>query len=322
MKKVVVLIISILIIASMLCGCQHQASQSEEYEKNISKSLDKDNTMNSKIETVICSQNIESAEIFNSEKVSEFAADEYTDEKAPQSMSVEIFEKSYDLKYKNSVTLPRSDLNVHVYNYSDNTGYVYIDAESGEVVKATNIPYEEELSTEEDYINAINNMFGEKCDLSQYGYKNVSTHIYRFSEGGVESTTVDGFYNCGENEKFGWYTFYYQKTVGNIKTLEHLTVEFSEKNTLSFEFVDLNYDIDLFGQIIDNIELFDNSIEACLNSSLKDKYKIKDILQAEKQLFIKNDVPYIFVTCKVTVTQDEYEGEFVTVVSTVSRYTE
>lgn len=320
MKKVVVLIISILIIASMICGCQHQASQSEEYEKSMSNFSDKDRTPYSKIETEIYTQNIESSEIFNSEKVSNFGPVEYTDEKVLQHTSVEIFGESYDLKYKNSVTLPMSDLNVHVYNYSDNTGYVYIDAESGDVVKATNIPYEEELSTEEDYINAINNMFGEKCDLSQYGYKNVSTHIYRFSEGGMESTTVDGFYNCAENEKFGWYTFYYQKTVGNIRTLEHLTVEFIGKNTLTFELIDLNYDTDAFDKIVDNIELFDNSVEDCLNSSLKDKYKIKNILQAEKQLFIKNGVPYIFTTCKVTATQGE--GEFVTVLSTVSRYTE
>lgn len=270
------------------------------------------------IKTVLAPNQLKVPKIFEGEEASEFGTIEYTDENAQKVKTIELFGETYSLTYKNSATIPMSDMKVHVYNYAGREGYVYIDTETGKAVKATNIPYEEKLSTEDDYVNAISEMFG---DLSQYGYKNVSTHIYRFSEGGMESTDVDGFHNCAENEKFGSYKFYYQKTVGDIKTLEHLSVEFGAENTLLFELIDLNYDTDVFHKITDNINSFEKSTENYLKSNLKDGYKIKKLENTGTKLFTKDGVPYVSMTYEVSYISisENNTVEFTTYVSTISR---
>lgn len=319
MKKTA-FILAVLILTVGLCSCQAQKPDTDETTESHETNETSVTSSNMSWQTVLYKMS-DGPAAFKSECTSDFDSVEFIDEAAPQSISMDILNTSYTLIYKNSAILPTSDLKVNVYNLQD-TDYskVFINAETGSAVKYISIPYSAALTSETDYIDFIKNIIGSKYDLSGYDFK-CTTHYYIVSDSGVRSTVEDGFRTCSDGEVLGTYSFYYTKSISDIKAEEHISAEFHSDNTFTLEMYDLNYSADIFSPLLKMSADLEEDIKDFLQSDLKDGYKINDITVKSKRFFVKGGVPYIRSTATVLISQGADTEEYTLEVQTVSKLT-
>ena len=274
MKKNIFYIIIISIIIG-LCACHNT-----------------ENNGTSNIETVLY-RTAEDGSIFDIERTTEFDTKEYIDNSAAKTIELKILDSEYTLEYENSAILPMSDLKVHVYCLQGlSNSKIFIDSQNENVVKYFNIPHTENLNTETDFTDFICNLVGSKIHLDEYEYK-CTTHYYSFSDLGMESKVQDGFHICNENERLGTYSFYYTKSINDIKTDEHVSAEFYE-NMFILEIYDFDYQDSVYDTLLKEINSVDNNIKSYFELKVKNIYDIKNVTITSKRMFVKNGVPYVY----------------------------
>ena len=109
----------------------------------------------------------------------------------------------------------------------------------------------------------------------------------------MESKVRDGFHICNENERLGTYSFYYTKSINDIKTDEHVSAEFYE-NMFILEIYDFDYQDSVYDTLLKEINSVDNNIKSYFELKVKNIYDIKNVTITSKRMFVKNGVPYVY----------------------------
>lgn len=266
----------------------------------------------------------EDVSIFNASQSTKFDSFEYIDTSVPQTSRTVILGKEYTLKYRNSAKYALSDTRVHVYILNDNENCaVFIDSETNKIVKYINIPYDNTLESEADYVGFISNLLGDEYAIEEYSYQN-TTHYWRFTEFGLESNVENGFLTAAENEEIKTYSFYYKKLLGTLETSNHITAEFylSRESGPQFmlEVFDFKYDnLDAL-QLAAELETVTQYAEIYLKSILKEKYSIQDINFTSHMFFVQDGSLYVRLNAEILFfTDSQTEAPYTTIVQTITR---
>lgn len=265
----------------------------------------------------------EDASIFTASQSTSFDGYEYTNTNAPMATSAIVLGKEHELIYLNSAKFALSDMHVHVYGLSGSKeGKVLIDVDTGKIVKYLNIPYEDQLKTEDDYISFIQRLLGDAYVLSEYDYEN-TTHYYAYSDYGMTSSVVDGFRTAGENERIRHYSFYYTKSIESIPTSEHISAEFSfpkeSEPTFTLEVINFECDNNLTTKLSSEINNATNSVDSYLKSILKNEYLIQQLNYSDYMLFEQNGSVYIRLTVEIAFSIKDQSETYTTVVQTITK---
>ena len=223
--------------------------------------------------------------------------------------NITILNETYELDYLESARLPLNGYLVHTYQVK---GYKYakvlFSADTGKIVEYVNIPIKVTYSTETEYVELIKKILGEDCDIDEFKYNKCTTWHYVFSEKGMSSTVENGFHICGENEEWRAYSFYYDKYIDGIKTIEHITAEFFD-GKFSMEMYDFDYEKEQFTALIDKTPAFNDNIGAFLNSKASKDYVMTKFDVIGQEFFIRNGLPYVRlnVDAKFTMVNEKDE---------------
>lgn len=314
MKRIALSLLIVVTLFAFGCGNQDTPAHSD---------AGTDQSENSMIENAQPGYNTalyrtsEGGEIFSSECTTAFDTVEFIDESAKQTLKVEILNTEYTTEYQNSAKLPLADMTVHVYKLKDfGNSRIMIDADTGRIMKYVGVPHEEVLESEAEHIEFIEKIVGSTYDLSEYDYE-CKTHYYSFSDGGMSSQVVDGYRICGENEEIGNYLFYYTQSIGEIKTMAHISAEIRD-DAFYLEIYDLQYDTQMLDRLIGKLSDMDNKVEQFLISDLKDDYTLNEVSVKQRRLFTQNGIPYFITIADVSFKTNENTEPFTTVVQTVT----
>lgn len=314
MKKRILLAFCFLIFAIGLAACNETTSGFPE------SSGESNTVTDGKIQITPAPQTVpteielysmtESAAV-NLEIGSTFQPKEFVDENAEKRINKVIFGYEYVLDYKNSTILPRTDLNVKVYTVENiQNAKVVIDSKSGEIIKAIQVPHNQSLNTEEEYKQFINSTIGLTNNLSEYDIK-CTTHFYEISDFGVRSSVVEGFHECGSNERLGTYSFIYTKSINGIRTNSHISMEFHSNGTFTLVIYDFDYDESQFADEISNLEGIKENAKNFVLKGVKDGFNISYIGVEDVELFAINEKSYVRITILIKyVHVDAPEIEF------------
>lgn len=229
-----------------------------------------------------------------------FQNKEYTSVLAKNKVSIMVSEEKYNAKYTNSISLSYCDIEANVYTVNNfENAKILINSKDGRIIKYHNFPYNKDLKNEQDYISFIEELVGEKTDLSKYDYK-CTTHYYVKSEQMTRSTVDDGFLDGNNNRKIGTYSFYFTKKINNVKTMEHVTAEFykdvEDNKVFTLEIYDLQYEEGIFGEILDKMPDVQNNIQSFVKNTFGKDKKIVNVSVDGCRLFVKNGKVYLMST--------------------------
>ena len=281
-------VILLLLCTMVICGCGDVVGNSPAEQKN--KEI---------ITAYLKTGTQEDDNDINSNSVY-FQNKEYTSVLAKNKVSIMVSEEKYNAKYTNSISLSYCDIEANVYtvNNLENTK-ILIDSKDGEIIKYHNFPYNENLKNERDYINFIEELVGEKTDLSKYDYK-CTTHYYVKSEQMTRSTVDDGFLDGNYDRTIGTYSFYFTKKINNVKSMEHVTAEFYKdiegNKVFTLEIYDLQYEEGIFGEILDKMPDVQNNIQSFVKNTFGKDKKIINVSVDGCRLFVKNGKVYLMST--------------------------
>ena len=301
MKRIIAIVLCGFIITTLLTGCGSK-------EKSDVNSANSDEW-----KTVIFGET-ENSTIFQvDEKMTDkFDIRNQKKEKAKKEIAVDLWGTEYTGIYTETVTLPRSDTRVHVYDLENSErGSIIVDAKSNQILEYSLVPYDaSKLKTEKDFMDVINAMVGDRVDLSEYDYK-CTTHYYDIGENGIDSSVVDGFRTCtAENEKLGAYSFYYTKSVDGIKLPDHVSFDFDiDGNHLTLEIYEYGYDEEIFAPLLKNMDEIKASIEKHLTDNVKDECTIVDIKHGSCSLFVQDGIAYVMIRSTVEYASDYYKDK-------------
>ncbi len=262
-------------------------------------------------------QTSEDQSIFKPLEFASFKTVEYTDTAAKQTLQLEIDGIKHSFLYENSASLAMADIDVDVYKLKDSqNSKVFINKTDGSVVKYVNIPLNSKLQTESDYNEFIRNILPDNLDFANYNYR-CTTHYYAISELGVESSVEEGFRSCSESERLGSYSFYYDRSIQNIKTSEHISAEFRQNN-FTLEIYDLSFDKE-FEKLFSVSDKLESQIAAHIASNMSEIKLFKELSVDSMTLFVKDGTPYILVNSTIKFCSKENSGVVLTAaVQTVS----
>ena len=301
MKNNFKFVLTIILVSILLCACTTNDYENQQDNPNTDANFE-----TRKLETVIYHETEDSTIFHVSEQAyKKFDAHEYKDSITENTIRVDILGVKYVATYETTVKLPRSDTEVYVYNLKDSEGsQVFIDSKNGNIAEYYNIPYDEQLVNEHDYISFISAVLNNNCNLSEYDYT-CTTHYYTVTPSSIESQVVDGFKVCKEeNERIGTYSFYYTQSMDGIKLQDHISAEFFGSHFI-LEVYEYDYEIKDFASIIYRMDEVESNVKGHLTSTLKDGCTITDIKHDKKSIFIQNGIPYVMMTSTVT-----YKSQF------------
>lgn len=332
MKKIFALVLGIILSFAMF-GCDQvendsQTSEStdtleilendtqETVEDETQEALE-DDTAPILFDIVLQKSDTEDYGIIEDDNAVDWGATVFQDASAQQEMEITILGNKYELEYLESAYLPLNAYPVHAYKIKG-TEYskVIISAETNKVVEYCNIPIDVSYSTEQEYISFIQDFIGQSFDLKEYQYKCTTWH-YIFSENAMRSRVEDGFHVCTENEKWNSYSFYFDKEVNGIKTLEHISVEFFE-DSFYIEMYDFNYEDNVYIQILSMIDSLQESLNEYIKSNVVEDYVITNVDVIDNTLFIRNGLPYIQSRINVEFSYKDEDESMVQLLSTIA----
>lgn len=226
---------------------------------------------------------------------------EFIDSNAAKTITTEIMGVSYTLPYKNSVVMELTGIKAHVYG-DDYTVQVFVDAESGKIIKYNNIPYAENFNTEDEYKSFIAGLIDSNIDLSLYNY--FCRTWYTIEEDvdyGTRSRIMvtNKFYAPeSENEYVDYYSFEFIKKAGDVLTKDCISVTvFTSSGKISVETYALGYDEDDFSEILSHVdemtEFARNYAEAYLSNRYFKDYTMDFVRVSNNFLFIKDGKAYL-----------------------------
>lgn len=238
-----------------------------------------------------------------------FEEKEFNDTNAPQTVTADILDKTYELTYVCSKIYPFEVMTVNVYTTDElkvdkYIPEIHIDVETGNVVNYVHVPYPETLKTETDYTQFIAELVTSEIDLSKFDYS-CETSWVRTHETGCSAENAEGFKsNFAENESFSRYDFDYEKFVDGIKVNNEITASFMNTGTFSLKIIDFEFDEELVKEYLAYLPTVDKIVEKFFRSTATDditvtKIQISDRLENRKMV-ISGDRYYI--TTRATAT--------------------
>lgn len=297
---VITLIIFImLVMSSCNIGMNTEIdSQTDEVQMN-NQSEEKDVKFNT-----VNYGSVEGVSIFNLSKNSQnFSEHIYQDDSVDKIITIDVFGTEYELNYIESAIMPRSDMRVNTYRYGDEGFKILINANTGEIVEYIGVPYEYDISTEQQYyMGLIEMLVPEKYALESYECK-VYTHYYEFGEEYMSSQEIEGFKICGENQELVGYRFSFSKKIGNVDIGNSISVEFS-RGKLYIELYDFGYDEELVNSYISSFMSVESQFNAYILSQVKSMYNAKNIENKSYTFFMKEGKPYIMITSEAKFSKN------------------
>lgn len=302
MKKTILGIIALLVVAC-LCGCQYS---NNPYSKDTSTAIDYENEEDLVFKTFALANNLEAVTGFSTEDTIDWGSSTFNQIWIGRIKSIKVSGKRYGLYYSESAKLPMTAETVHTYSINGSEkAKVIFDEKNERVVEYVNVPQKISYESEQEYIDFISKLVDDGVDLSKYEYK-CTTWYYVYSDKGMESVVDDGFRKCGENEKLVAYSFYFDKYVDGMKTLDHVSAEFFI-DSFSMEINDLGYTDEMFSRL--NSEArndINKNIVEYLNSHLLFDSKLDDCRVVDQVLFIRDGKPYCQTIVDVDVSNDDF----------------
>ena len=273
-------------------------SQTDEVQMN-NQSEEKDVKFNT-----VNYGSVEGVSIFNLSKNSQnFSEHIYQDDSVDKIITIDVFGTEYELNYIESAIMPRSDMRVNTYRYGDEGFKILINANTGEIVEYIGVPYEYDISTEQQYyMGLIEMLVPEKYALESYECK-VYTHYYEFGEEYMSSQEIEGFKICGENQELVGYRFSFSKKIGNVDIGNSISVEFS-RGKLYIELYDFGYDEELVNSYISSFMSVESQFNAYILSQVKSMYNAKNIENKSYTFFMKEGKPYIMITSEAKFSKN------------------
>jgi len=260
--------------------------------------------------------NNEDYDIFKDSQSVDWGATSFQDKSASPSLEITILGNDYELEYLESAYLPLNAFPVHTYKIKG-TEYskILICAQTGKIVKYSNIPIKVSYKTEQEYKAFIQELVGQQYELADYQYK-CTTWRYIFTDTSMRSNVEDGFFVCANNEKLASYSFYFDKEIGGIKTLEHISAEFSE-DSFSLEIYDFNYENNTFIRILNAMNALQIELRNYLGSEVSEGFIITNTNVISHTLFIRNGIPYVNSCVDVEYSRENENDKYVQRVQTI-----
>ncbi len=274
--------------------------QTDEIQTNNQSELNKKDV---KFDTVV-SGHLEEISIFNLSKDNKkFSEHIYQDDSVDKIITIDVFGAEYELNYVESAIMPRSDMRVNTYRYGDEGFKIYINADTGEIVECIGVPYEYDISNEQQYyMDLIKTLIPAKYSLETYECK-VYTHYYEFGEDYMRSQEIEGFKICDENQELVGYRFSFSKKIGNVDVGNYISVEFAY-GRLYIELYDFGYDEELVNSYISDFVSVESQFNDHIMSKVKSMYNVINIENKSYTFFMKDGNPYVLVTSEVTFFKD------------------
>ena len=303
MKKLwVICIISVLVLA-LLVSCEFNITErggtentfiEEQTNNTIETGAEPSDAESSGgiFEISLLKSDIEGYDIFKNSPAVDFSATTFQDKSATSTLEITLLGNKYELEYFESAYLPLNAYPVHAYKIKG-TEYseILISAETGKVVKYSNIPIKVLYTTEQEYKAFIQEIVGQQYALLDYEYK-CTTWRYIFTDDSMKSNVADGFHVCEDNEILASYSFYFDKTIGRLETLEHISAEFGE-DSFSLEIYDFDYEDNVFVSILSYMNAWQKEMQNYLGSEVSDGFTVSNIESISHTLFLRNGIPYV-----------------------------
>ncbi len=339
MKKLFFCIVTIMLVV-LMSGCQNKnyndTSNTSEKETNsnndtnIQDSVVPDDLYNFSFSTFVCgkSEELNGIPITIDDRADEFLVSSYHDDTASQKKNMTIFGKDQNAVYEGSIYDPFVDKNIHTYtipNLGDGLlGVDYptvsVDAATGDVLHYSLFPYDSELTKEEDYINYVKKVVGDKFDLSKLSYSVTTNYIVR-SENGFSTHNKEGFYVCGENERLISYNMSFVKCINGIPTVNGVGATFSE-DFFGITINNTNFDEKLLLGLSSETEELNESVISHVNRVFSKSCIVTDCSIESKSLFVKDGIPYVKANVKVGFKYNkDDEALYYTFVTTITEIT-
>ena len=243
---------------------------------------------------------------FNVRHSENLGVQEYIDDHVVSTIDVEFFGRVYTFDYEITANLSTSDQTVHVYKLPGSSiTKVMVDAQDGKIIEYVSMPFDNNLITEQQYQNFIQDFidafYESKYDISKYEYS-CSTYFYHTDENSFSNDSVPYFKTIESNELLGRYTFLYRKFIEGIETNEQIAITFFD-DSISFEVLDFGYVEDTFNQVIPTLENLEPYIQEYFKSIIKPEYKISEIAVTKYSLFVKDKTPHVLATVEMKITK-------------------
>ena len=242
----------------------------------------------------------------------------YYDSNAEPKQSLILNGTEYTMSYETSAIFAMSDVAVHTYTIDGvENARVCFDIVDGKMVKCTNIPHEEKLSSEKECLDFIKTIYP-SSSYSSYDYK-CMTHSYYVSDSELRSTVEDGFLLPDENRDVKRYFFFFTQSIGSIKTDNHITAIIRD-DTFTLEVFNIDYNFDLFQPLLDSLSTLDDELTAYIRDNCNPEYEFSSCDLRSRRLIIKDGAPYIVTSLNVWFTQtfDTESSSFVTIIDLIS----
>ena len=222
---------------------------------------------------------------------------EFIDDTAVKEISISILGKTYTLDYLNSANMPNNDFKIHVYKVDETEkGKVFIDSQTGQVVKYIDIPFENNLLSEEDYVKVVKDIVADGYDFEKSQYSSITW----YSDG----SKANEFKQLEDGEGLRWRDFYFTRYVDGIKTNEHVSAIFSFiSNTISVEIFNFNYEEETFDQTNKHMDELEEVLKEYISNSLIEGYKVNQVDFVSHHLFVKDKVVYVYTSISIEIQQ-------------------
>ena len=313
MRKIIIFILTLSMLIC-LCACRQEQLNNNLGNASVINASDLEKYT---FDTVLYQSSTEDIPVINDTKSIDFGSSVFIDSSAKQKFSVNILNERFTAEYTESAKLPLTADIVHTYTLKNTGGKIMVSAKTGKIVEYINIPIKISYSTEKEYIDFISNFIGKSIDLTAYEYKCTTWHYLHY-EDGFESKVEDGFHICSGNEKFSSYSFYFDKTLGGIKTLDHVSAEFFE-DSFYLEVYDMGYESGHFAQLLQNLGSSNEVFDSYLDQNFKNDYVLNSYAVSSQTLFIRDGIPYIQTTLDIDFGHDE-KDTFGTVIKIITGY--
>ena len=315
-----------LLVATSLCGCQYTRNpsnlpdssnvenenittndESASENKTTEEQLDfMDDTADSGVfKTVAAIYDYESVTGLDLSDSIDFGYSVFDNSLVSPTKTLKILDREYDLTYLESAKLSMTAAKVNTYSVNGADAKVIFDEKNERIVEYINIPLKISYETEQEYVEFIRQMVKDDADLSEYEYM-CTTWYFVYYDNGVESVVDDGFRKCGENERLAGYSFYFDKYVNGMKTLDHVSAEF-DSDSFSLEIYNSGYTDETFSKF--NAEVWDDvqkDIVEYLNSHLIFDSKLDAYRIVDQRLFIRDGKQYCQTIVEVDVSNDDF----------------
>lgn len=227
-----------------------------------------------------------------------YEVEQFVEKGIPKKYDLLFMGEQYTGIYETSALLPLSGNKVYTYLIEGHEECrVMVDAETSEIVKYVNFPFEKEVTAEQDYMDMIQSIVGTENQLSKYQYL-CRTYYYIKGNNSFQSTAKDEFHFLADNEILGRYEFYFNKYVNDVPVLEHISANI-DQDTITLELVNQGEVENAYDAVFEMQNVLVEAAKNAVRSNVKEMMTIVDISSAFTKLFVRGGVVCVEITSRI-----------------------